>query len=58
MFGRYAPATNSEAETGRLDYVKDLSEPAGFTGDWQAADGGFYYLPADGNLKFLPGKGK
>jgi hypothetical protein len=58
MFGRYPSAANGQAETGRLDYVKDLTEPAGFTGDWQAADGGFYYVTADGNLKFLAGAGK
>ena len=58
MFGRYPSNANTQAETGRLDYVKDLNEPAGFTEDWQAADGGFYYVTADGNLKFLAGSGK
>jgi hypothetical protein len=55
MLGRYPTSPENPAESGRLDFVKDVNEPAGFSGTWQAADGGFFYLTADGNLKVLPG---
>jgi outer membrane protein assembly factor BamB len=55
--GRYrseeagAPAT----ETGRVDYVVAVNDPAGVLPQWQAVDGGFYYATADGKVHMLVG---
>ena len=43
------------AESGRLDYVKEVTDPAGISGAWQAVDGGFCYLTGDGKLKMVVG---
>src|SRR5207248_8994276 len=51
--GRYAVSEKNPAESGRLDHVKDVSDPAGITPSWQPADGGFYYLTADHKLHML-----
>ena len=40
---------------GRLDYVKEVADPAGITGNWQPIDGGFAYQTADGKVKLLLG---
>jgi outer membrane protein assembly factor BamB len=51
-FGRYPPKSGGTAESGRLDYDPRIIEKEPIT-QWQAAQGGFYYLTADGKLHFL-----
>ena len=43
------------AETGRVDYVVAVNDPAGVLPQWQAVDGGFYYATADGKVHMLVG---
>jgi hypothetical protein len=44
-------------ESGLNEFSVDLSDPTGVK-QWQAVDGGLYYLTGDGKLHFLRGAGK
>jgi hypothetical protein len=55
IFGRYPVSATNPKETGRLDYDPTIADPAGITPQWQASDGGFYYLTADSKLHVLRG---
>ena len=44
-------------ESGLIEYVINLTDPAGIK-QWQAVDGGLYYLTADNKLHFLRGARK
>jgi hypothetical protein len=50
----YSRQQTQGGESGRLDYMPQISSPDGII-DWQPADGGLYYLTADGTLRFLRG---
>ena len=54
MFGRYPGTPGDTRESGRLDYRVAVDEAAEVTA-WQAVEGGFYYLAADGKLHLLRG---
>ncbi len=54
-FGLYPASPTNPAESGRLDFKVDVTDPAGLTGSWQAVDGGFCYLSADQKLHLLRG---
>lgn len=41
-------------ESGVLDHLEDITDPAGIT-QWQAVNGGFYYLSGDNKLHYLRG---
>lgn len=41
-------------ESGRLDYTRDIKDPAGIS-QWLAVEGGFYYRTGDNTLHFLKG---
>jgi hypothetical protein len=55
IFGRYPVSDKNPAESGRLDYLQTVTDPAGISPSWQAADGAFYYLTADSKLHLLRG---
>jgi outer membrane protein assembly factor BamB len=55
IYGIYAVSEKNPAQSGRLDYVKEVADPAGITGNWQPIDGGFAYQTADGKVKMLLG---
>ncbi|HWE92613.1 MAG TPA: PQQ-binding-like beta-propeller repeat protein [Tepidisphaeraceae bacterium] len=55
VFGRYPVSETNPVESGRLDFVKKVTDPAGINPTWQATDGGFYYLTADNKLHMLQG---
>ncbi|MDB5303459.1 MAG: bamB 4 [Phycisphaerales bacterium] len=55
IFGRYLVSETNPVESGRLDFVQKVTDPAGINPTWQATDGGFYYLSADGKLHMLKG---
>jgi hypothetical protein len=55
VYGLYAVSEKNPAQSGRLDYVKEISDPAGITANWQPIDGGFAYQTADGKVKMLLG---
>ena len=55
IYGIYPVSEKNPAQSGRLDYVKEVTDPAGITGNWQAMDGGFAYQTADGKVKMLLG---
>ena len=57
-YGRYPVSAENPGESGRLDYVREVTDPAGITNAWQAADGGFYFLTAAGRLQMLAGGGE
>jgi hypothetical protein len=56
VYGIYPVSEKNPAESGRLDYVKEVTDPAGINGSWQPVDGGFCYLTGDGKLKMVLGK--
>jgi hypothetical protein len=58
VYGLYPVSEKNPAESGRLDYVKEVTDPAGISGAWQAVDGGFCYLTGDGKLKMITGSAK
>lgn len=41
-------------ESGRLDYSRDITDPAGIS-EWLSVEGGFYYRTGDNKLHFLKG---
>ncbi|HET6251407.1 MAG TPA: PQQ-binding-like beta-propeller repeat protein [Tepidisphaeraceae bacterium] len=43
------------AESGNMDYLQTITDSVGITTQWQACDGGFYYLTADSKLHLLRG---
>ena len=55
VYGLYPVSEKNPAESGRLDYVKEVTDPAGINGNWQAVDGGFCYLTGDGKLRMIRG---
>ena len=55
LYGLYPVSEQNPAESGRLDYVKEVTDPAGITPNWQPIDGGFAYQTADGKVKMLLG---
>jgi hypothetical protein len=55
VYGIYPVSEKNPAQSGRLDYVKEVADPAGITGNWQPIDGGFAYQTADGKVKMLMG---
>jgi outer membrane protein assembly factor BamB len=55
VYGVYPVSDKNPAESGRLDYVKEVTDPAGITPNWQPLDGGFAYQTADGKVKMLMG---
>jgi hypothetical protein len=55
VYGIYPVSEKNPAQSGRLDYVKDVADAAGITGNWQPIDGGFAYQTADGKVKMLLG---
>ena len=55
LYGIYPVSDKNPAQSGRLDYVKEVADPAGITGNWQPIDGGFAYQTADGSVKMLLG---
>jgi len=55
VYGLYPVSEKNSAESGRLDYVKEVTDPSGINGAWQAVDGGFCYLTGDGKLKMVAG---
>jgi len=55
FYGIYPASDKNPAQSGRLDYVKEVTDPAGITGNWQPMDGGFAYQTADGKVKMLLG---
>jgi hypothetical protein len=55
LYGIYPVSEKNPAQSGRLDYVKEVTDPAGITGNWQPIDGGFAYQTADGKVKMLLG---
>ncbi|MDB5289757.1 MAG: outer rane biosis protein BamB [Phycisphaerales bacterium] len=58
IFGRYPVSETNPIESGRLDFVQKVTDPAGINPTWQSTDGGFYYLAADGKLRMLKGSRK
>ena len=55
---RISPASeNNPAQSGKLDYLEEVTDPAGIT-TWQPMNGGFCYTTGDGKLKMLLGAGK
>jgi len=55
LYGTYPVSDKNPAQSGRLDYVKEVTDPAGITANWQPIDGGFAYQTADGKVKLLLG---
>jgi hypothetical protein len=55
VYGIYPVSDKNPAQSGRLDYVKEVTDPAGITPNWQPMDGGFAYQTADGKVKMLLG---
>ena len=55
VYGIYPVSDKNPAQSGRLDYVKEVADPAGITPNWQPIDGGFAYQTADGKVKMLLG---
>ena len=55
VYGIYPVSDKNPAQSGRLDYVKEVADPAGITSNWQPIDGGFAYQTADGKVKMLLG---
>jgi hypothetical protein len=55
VYGLYPVSDKNPAESGRLDYVKEVTDPAGISGSWQAVDGGFCYVTGDGKLRMIRG---
>ena len=55
VYGLYAVSDKNPAESGRLDYVKEITDPSGINGNWQAVEGGFCFLTGDGKLKMIRG---
>jgi hypothetical protein len=55
VYGIYPVSEKNPAQSGRLDYVKEVTDPAGITANWQPIDGGFAYQTADGKVKMLLG---
>ena len=55
IYGIYPVSEKNPAQSGRLDYVKEVADAAGITGNWQPIDGGFAYQTADGKVKLLLG---
>jgi hypothetical protein len=55
LFRRAPISEKNPAESGILDYVTAIADSAGITSQWQASDGGFYYLTADSKLHLLRG---
>jgi outer membrane protein assembly factor BamB len=55
VYGIYPVSEKNPAQSGRLDYVKEVADPAGITPNWQPMDGGFAYQTADGKVKMLLG---
>jgi outer membrane protein assembly factor BamB len=56
LFARYPASAQNPREAGRLDYNIKVSDPAGITPSWQAANGGLYYVSTDHKLHFLRGR--
>ena len=54
-YARYSKENESE-ESGATMYIYLRTDPSGIL-SWQAVEGGFYYLSADGKLHFLKGAG-
>jgi hypothetical protein len=55
LFGRWPVSDKNPAETGKLDYLETIENPAGILPTWLGVDGGFYYLTADNTLHILEG---
>ena len=55
VYGLYPVSDKNPAESGRLDFVKEVTDPAGINGAWQAVDGGFCYVTGDGKLRMIRG---
>jgi hypothetical protein len=56
-YALYAASKANPAESGRLDYVHDITHPAGIV-QWQAVEGGFCYVSGDQRLHMLMGSGE
>lgn len=55
IYGIYSVSEKNPAQSGRLDYVREIADPAGITPNWQSIDGGFAYQSGDGKVKLLLG---
>jgi cellulose synthase operon protein C len=53
---RYPVSETNPEESGRIDYLQEIESPSGVK-EWQAVDGGVYFLSRDGRLQFLRGTG-
>jgi outer membrane protein assembly factor BamB len=53
-FSRAKVDKNADRESGRLDHISSISDPAGIS-EFQGVDGGFYYLTGDRKLHYLKG---
>jgi hypothetical protein len=53
-FSRARVDPKGDRESGRLDQVPTITDPAGIS-EFQGVDGGFYYLTGDHKLHFLKG---
>jgi hypothetical protein len=54
LFSRAKTKTDPPIEVGKYEYWYDLTDPSGVS-NWQAVDGGLYYLTGDHKLHFLRG---
>jgi hypothetical protein len=45
---------NADRESGRLDHIASITDPAGIS-EFQGVDGGLYYQTGDRKLHFLKG---
>jgi outer membrane protein assembly factor BamB len=50
-----APSAPNKGESGVLDHIVSVTDPAGVAPQWQACDGGFYYATNDGKVRVLLG---
>lgn len=53
-YARYPGPSDNSAESGRLDYIYEVTDPGGIS-QWQEVNGGFYYLTTDRKLHLLRG---
>lgn len=58
LIRRTPVSAENPAESGLLDYVERITDPAGVLPAWQPVEGGFYYLTGDSKLHMLRGSDK
>jgi hypothetical protein len=58
LFRLAATSPTNPAESGVNDYAPLIADSAGITSQWQAVDGGFYYLAGDKTLHLLRGSAR